>query len=283
MKIGYLTEYDENEVEFAVKNGFGSMELLVWPGMALDPAKTDEKTIMKAKESLEKNNIEVSAIGCYHNPLSPDPKERKAASEHLAGLMELCKKMGVNTLCTFAGQDPGKSISDNIPGFKEVFAPLAKRAEDMGLKIGFENCPMTDQLLRNYNIAYSPRAWDMMFDAVPSPALGLEYDPSHLICMFMDYVQIIRKYGSKIVHVHAKDAEIRHPEVDMYGIFDLSVSRHRIPGYGDVNWSKVVSAIIEAGYRGNLDIEGRHDAVFSGDLEHAGLILALKHLQQFVW
>ena len=284
MKIGYLAQYSEKEVKFAVKYGFKSIELLVPPGAPLDPVKTDEKTIMQAKENLAKNDIEVSAIGHYPNNLDPDLKKRKENSEYLLMLMDLCRKMDVKVLCTFAGREPDKDIPENIPAFKEFFTPLAKKAEDMGLKIGFENCPMFHWFpFRGVNIAYSPRAWDLMFDAVQSASLGLEYDPSHLVCMLIDYVEIIRRYGSKIVHVHAKDAELIHPAIDTYGILEPGTLRHRIPGYGEVNWAKVVSALVEAGYRGNLDIEGRHDPVFNADLEQAGLVLALKHLQQFVW
>lgn len=284
MKIGFLMDYSDKEVEFAHRYGFKSVELLVAPGQKLDPGLSgSQDTILRAKETLAKYDIEVSAIGYYVNHLSPDAKEREKSSRHLSRLMDLCQMLGVKTLATFAGRDPEKDLADNIPAFKKVFSPLAKEAEDKGLRIAFENCPMFHYFpFRGINIAYCPRAWDLMFEAIPSEALGLEYDPSHLICLLIDYVEIIYKYGSKIFHVHAKDAELVKRNIQINGILEPGAVRHRMPGYGDVNWSKVISVLVEIGYRGNLDIEGRHDPVFCGGREEEGLMLSLKHLSQFV-
>jgi len=279
MRIGLLVSYTEEEINFLTRVGFKSCELIVSPGSALDPAVAKKRDIARAKDTLAERGIEVSAIGHYQNNLAPNQKQRKDAVAHLERLLDLCTMMDVGVMCTFAGRVPDLSIEDNIPHFKEVFAPLAKKAEDKGLKIGFENCPMFHHHpFRGINIAYTPRAWDFMFDAVPSPALGLEYDPSHLICLLIDPVEIIRAYGSKIVHVHAKDAEVDYSFVRMHGILEPGAVRHRTPGMGDVNWAKVVSALVEFGYKGNLDIEGRHDPIFGGALEEAGLIIGYKHL-----
>lgn len=284
MKIGFLTAYSDKEIEFARKHGFKSVELLVDPGQELDPSLSgSQDTILRAKEKLAKYDIEVSAIGYYANHLSPCAKEREVSSQHLIRLMDLCQMLEVKTLGVFAGRDPEKDIADNIPAFKEVFIPIAKQAEDKGLRIAFENCPMFHYFpFRGINIAYCPRAWDLMFEAVPSPALGLEYDPSHLVCLSIDYLEIIYKYGAKIFHVHAKDAELLERNIRVNGILEPGAVRHRTPGYGDVDWSKVISALVEIGYRGNLDIEGQHDPVFCGDREGEGLILSQKHLNQFI-
>ena len=85
--------------------------------------------------------------------------------------------------------------------------------------------------------------------------------------MLVDYVEIIYKYRSKIFHVHAKDAELLKRNIRVNGILELGAVRHGTPEYGDVGWSKVISALVEVGYRGNLDIEGRYDPVFCGDRE----------------
>ena len=283
MKIGLLVRYCEEDLALLARHGFGSCELLVAPGDVLDPAKASSGTIDRARDDLAARGIEISAIGHYGNNLDPDVKKRQANSRHLQRLLKLCTRMDVDTLCTFAGRDPGKDIADNIPMFKRVFTPLAKRAEDAGLRIGFENCPMFHWFpFRGINIAYCPRAWDAMFDAVPSPALGLEYDPSHLICMLIDPLETIHRYGDRIVHVHAKDAELIDRELRVNGLLEPGSLRHRMPGMGDVDWPKVVSALRENGYHGNLDIEGRHDPVYQGEHEEEGLVIAMKTLGRLV-
>ena len=283
MKIGFLTRYTKQDIKLAKRVGFQSIQLLCWPGDPLNPAKTTKDKILRAKDDLAANDLEVSAIGSYGNCLDPKERVAKANQKHLVGLMDLCELMEVDTLCTFAGRDPEKDIPDNIPAFKKVFKPIAKKAEDRGIKIGFENCPMFHYFpFRGVNIAYCPRAWDLMFDAVPSPALGLEYDPSHLICMLMDYIEPIYQYGDKIFHVHAKDAEVIWRNVKVNGILEPESVRHRVPGLGQADWSQIISALREVGYQGNLDIEGRHDPVLHGEYEEEGLVIAFKHLSQFV-
>ncbi len=283
MRIGYLCQYSEDEIRFAQQAGFGSFELLVPPGGPLDPAVTAEGDILAARDKLAEADIEVSAIGHYGNALDPDPDVRRNHYDHMLRLMDLAEMMGVGCVCSFAGRNPELDIADNIPAFAEFWGPLAKIAEDKGLKIGFENCPMFHYFpFRGINIAFCPRAWDMMFDAVDSPAIGLEYDPSHLICLLIDYLWVIRRYGSRIVHVHAKDAEVQWHEVKINGIMEPPAVRHRTPGMGQANWAAIISHLVEAGYTGNLDIEGRHDPVYRGERENEGLVISLRHLQQFL-
>jgi sugar phosphate isomerase/epimerase len=284
VRIGVLSRWGKQHVDWLVGEGFGSCQLLIWPGDPLDPNVAGEDLeLEKARDYLAEKKVEVSAVGAYPNLLDPDLAKARRNQNHLKSLIGVCKKLGVKTLCTFAGRMPDKDILDNIPAFKRVFTPIVKRIEGAGMKLAFENCPMFHHFpFRGVNIAYTPIAWDAMFEAIPSDAVGLEYDPSHLIGLLIDPVQTIRDYGSRIFHVHAKDAEVLWHKVRRVGILERGVVRHRTPGLGQVNWKEVISALVEAGYRGNLDIEGRHDPVFGGELEEAGLRIAKKHLEQFI-
>jgi len=283
MRIGYLTQYSEEEIEFAKAAGFGSIQLLIWPGYPLDPTVTGDDEILRAKEQYAEAGIEVSALGYYPNHLDPDEATAKQNHDYFKMLFDVAEKMEVGIVCSFAGRNPELDIPDNIPLFKQVWADTAKEAEDRGLKIAFENCPMFHyHPFRGSNIAYCPRAWDLMFEAVPSPALGLEYDPSHMVCLLMDYLQPIYDYGDKIYHVHAKDAEVLWRNVKRNGILEPGAVRHRTPGMGVVKWNEVISALVEVGYSSNLDIEGRHDPVYKDERENEGLLISLQHLQQFV-
>ena len=44
----------------------------------------------------------------------------------------------------FAGRIVNRPVPESLPAFKQVFSPLAARAEDRGLRIAFENCDMQD-------------------------------------------------------------------------------------------------------------------------------------------
>ncbi len=299
MKIGMLTNNPINEMEIIKTVGFKSVEILVWPGDYCDPENGNdaEQRIKEMKENLDNEDIEISAIGYYPNYLDPQNEEYQFAPIHLKNLFRIAQDLGVKTVCTFAGRDPMKSIADNIPEFKKVFEPLAKDAEDKGLRIAFENCPMMyNALMHGGNIAMNPKAWEMMFDAVPFDNIGLEYDPSHLIRSQIDPVRVIYEFGDRIFHVHAKDAEWLPELLYWRGIYDCpfgggsakdrvggTVSRDRFPGMGQVPWKQVISALIDVGYKGNLDIEGRHDPLFTTpEREAIGLRLAKEFLEKLV-
>lgn len=296
MKIGMLTNNPIAELELIKAIGFKSIELLVWPNDYADPQSGNdaEARIKQMKAMLDECGVEISSIGYYPNYLDPEKEEYEIGPHHLRNLFNLAATLSVNTICTFAGRDPQKSISENIPGFKKVFEPLTKEAMDKGLRIAFENCPMMyNTLMFGGNIAISPRAWELIFDAVPYDNLGLEYDPSHLIRTQIDPVRVIYEFGPKIFHVHAKDAEWVPELLYWRGIYDCpfgggspkdrvggTVSRDRFPGMGDAPWKKIISALHDVGYEGNLDIEGRHDPLFATpEKEALGLRLAKEFLE----
>jgi len=279
VKIGFLVQYNDAELGILTKIGMKSCQLIVPTHSPLNPARASDDDIKSAVDWFAEHDIEVSSIGDYRNNLDPDPKRRAESIEYISSLLDLAAKMGVDNVCTFAGRDPAKSIADNIPMYKETWAPVAKKAEDLGLKIGFENCPnFQGWPFRGSNIAYLPEAWDLMFDAIPSKALGIEYDPSHLICLLIDPVLVIKRYGDRIVHVHAKDAEVDWDYVRLNGIMGRQSARHRSPGMGDANWAKIISALEECGYKGNIDIEGYHDPIYREEREVEGAIISFKHL-----
>lgn len=283
MRIGYLARYSEEEIQFAKHAGFGCVQLLIWPGDPLDPTVTSEGEILRAKQQYAEADIRVSAIGCYQNHLDPDEAAARRNHEYFKKLFDVAEMMDVSVLCTFAGRQPDLDIAENIPLFKRVWTDTAAEAENRGLKIGFENCPMFHyHPFHGVNIAFCPQAWDMMFEAVPSPALGLEYDPSHLVCLLIDYMQVIYDYGDRLVHVHAKDAEVIWRNVRRNGIMQPGAVRHRTPGMGVVKWNEVISALVEVGYTYDLNIEGRHDPVYRSERENEGLLISLQHLQQYV-
>lgn len=277
MKLGLLVRYKEEDLALLKALGCESCQLIVWPDDPLSPSNgSGPDEWKKARERLDAMDIEVSAIGSYDNNLCADPEIADRSLYHLELLFGLADTMGCKIIGTFAGRDPEKSIPDNIPAFKKAFTPLCKKAADRGKKIAIEGCPMfLGWPFRGTNFAYTPESWDLMFDAVPSDALGLEYDASHLICQMIDPVAVIDRYGSKIFHAHAKDAEIEPVALQKYGILDARTTRHRMPGLGHGDWVAIVSRLKHVGYKGNIDIEGRHDPEYYGDREEEGLRIAV--------
>jgi sugar phosphate isomerase/epimerase len=219
----------------------------------------------------------ISAIGVYGNPLTSP--ETVADWERLIDSAAL---FGCDIVSGFAGRIPGRPVPDSFGRFAEVFTPLARRAEDRGVRLAFENCEKRGTWESgDWNIAHAPRAWDAMFAAVESPAIGLEWEPCHQIVSFVDPLPQLKKYAARIWHIHGKDAQVDWNVVREHGIRGgVQYIHHRTPGFGVTNWTDLVSTLRMAGWRGSIDIEGFHDPVYRDALETTGQVAALDHLKR---
>ena len=82
--------------------------------------------------------------------------------------------LNVPVVNTFIGREHTKSIDDNFKTFLKRWPAVIKFAEDNGIKIGIENCPMyftKDEWPGGKNLAINPAIWSRIFDAVPSKTL----------------------------------------------------------------------------------------------------------------
>ena len=281
MKLGFLTPYSQERVEFARDNGFNCLELQANAGSNLDPRNLSDDDIKKMRDTLSQNNVSASALACYMNHLE-EGKEAENA-EYFARVLALAPKLGCNVVATVGGatqetRDSG-DITKSIPQFKEVFTKHAKTAEENGVKIAFENWPGGHPAPLLINVAVSPAAWDAMFDAVPSPALGLEYDPSHLARLMIDYIAPIRKYADRIHHVHAKDTTIKDEVLNSVGYIGQGWWTYSIPGRGAVDWSAFFRELKAIGYDGGVVIE-HEDMDYWNDKFDDGLKLGQQFLSQ---
>jgi sugar phosphate isomerase/epimerase len=264
-------------------HGFTSAEIEFREGDPIDPDRAVLDDVRRMADALAEHGVRISSFASYGNLLDPDPTEAEADVRRLRTVMGWANALGVGVVGIMAGRDPALPALANVPRFRDVFTPIVREAEGIGVKLAIENCPKFHaHPFRGTNIGFSVETLDAIFDAIPSSHLGLEYDPSHPVMMLMDYIDLIYRYRDKIFHVHAKDAEVVWREIKLNGIYADHAFRYRLPGLGDVDWGRFISALIEIGYRGDVDIEGRHDPVYAGDLESAGLLLARRHLEQFI-
>jgi sugar phosphate isomerase/epimerase len=163
-----------------------------------------------------------------------------------------------------------------------VWSDLAKRAAAKGVRIAFENCAMDGNWQTgDWNIAHNPDAWELMFNETPEAHFGLEWEPCHQLVYLIDPLPQIRKWADRIFHVHGKDATVRWQVIREHGIFGKEKFVFmRTPGFGDSNWTDIISELRLAGWSGSIDIEGWHDPVYRDALEMTGQIRALNYLKQ---
>jgi len=282
MRIGFLTEYSEERVKFAKKTGFECLEVPINPGSALDIRKLTKAKIERTREVFAKNKVKVSDLVCSLNHLDTDEDKRKENNEYFINVLKGCKEFGTDIVTTNIMGDRTRPPKENLSLYKEVFSEYAKIAEDKGVRIAMENCPhMSSYPFSIGNIGYSPAIWELLFEAVPSKAIGLQYDPSHLFWLGIDYLRGIYDFKERIYSVHAKDTEIIKDNLYKEGIIGTGWWRYRLPGLGEINWQKFIGALYDIGYKGDIIIE-HEDPMFSGNRTDEGLKLGLKHLKLFV-
>ena len=303
IKLGFLSAILEDltfeeVILFAADTGYSCVEIMCWPvGKAerryagvthIDVAKLSPQRIKDIRDLLDKKHVGISALGYYPNPLEADRKNAARYVAHIKKVIDGAKRLGLRNVNTFVGRDHLLSIEENFKRFKRVWPGIVKHAEKRGVKIGIENCPMfftADEWPGGKNLASSPVIWRRMFDEIPSENFGLNYDPSHLVWQFMDYIKPIYEFKDRIFHMHIKDAKILHDELNDVGILATPLSFHRpkLPGLGDVNWGRFFSALTDIGYKGAACVEVE-DRSYEGSLKtrKLSLIQSREYLRQFV-
>lgn len=303
MKIGFLTAclphvpLDEI-VPWAAAQGFEALELAAWPDdgrrtyMArhIRPEAFSRDDAARVNDLVGERGIEISALAYYDNNLHPDRRKRAHYHEHLRRVIDAAAMLGVGLVGTFVGGRPVLPEA-NMREIGEVFREMVAYAEDRGVRLMIENCPMDNWAKFGLpgNYAYSPELWDRLFDEVPSEHFGLNFDPSHLYWLGIDPHRAARDYAGRIFHAHAKDTEILEEGRYRYGVLGEQLGgdrwrsgwwRYRMPGKGGIDWRAFVDTLREVGYDGPLSIE-HEDPEYEGSEEAVkeGLRLGLQHLR----
>jgi len=275
MKLGFVSailhDLDLNGVlRVASTEGFDCVELMCWPvGKAerkyagvthVDVTRLGAGAARDIRKQCSDAGIAVSSLGYYPNALDPNPARARAAVAHLKRVIRAAALLEVGCVTSFIGRDWTRSIEDNWPRFLKTWRPLIRFAEEHDVRLGIENCPMLftrDEWPGGKNLAISPAVWRRMFADIPSRHFGLNYDPSHLVWMRMDWLKPLREFRSRLHHVHAKDVSMSQRQLDDVGILATPLEYHepRIPGFGDIDWGRFLGALQGVGYNGPVCIE----------------------------
>jgi sugar phosphate isomerase/epimerase len=279
VKLGFvsaiLPDLDLDAVlAFAAAEGFATVEIMSWPSgkaerrfAGVTHVNAVNFTKAQAEDVLaltQKHGVNISALGYYPNILDPDEAVAGRCAAHLKDVITAAASLGLQNVNTFIGRDWTKSVDDNWPRLLKTWRPLVQFAEDHGVRIGIENCPMffnQNEWPGGKNIAVSPVIWRRLFNDIPSANLGLNYDPSHFALQFMDPVSPLREFREKLFHLHAKDVEIHLDRLNDHGIFAYPSLWHepRIPGFGKIDWAHFMAELVAAGYNGPVCIEVEDD------------------------
>ncbi|MCQ2754862.1 MAG: sugar phosphate isomerase/epimerase [bacterium] len=303
MKLGIVSAiYDgftfEEMIDDASNKGLKCVEVACWPqGKAerryagvshIDVDNTSMDYIDYVLDYCKKKNVEISSLAFYPNTMDGNLEKRSANIEHLKKVINMSALLGVNMVTTFIGRDQTKTVEENIEIFKEVWPPIIKFAEEKGVKVAIENCPMLfgpDQWPGGQNLFTTPKLWRQMFEIIPSNNFGINYDPSHFIWQQIDYIKPLYEFKDKIFHVHCKDIKLYTDKLNDVGVmaYPLEYMSPKLPGFGDVNWGKYISALTDIGYDSFVCIEVE-DKAFENSKEKVlnSIELSTRYLRNFV-
>jgi sugar phosphate isomerase/epimerase len=275
MKLGLVTSIlDQSDfkemIDIVAENGLDCVEVACWPAgkaerryAGVSHIDTESLTQEKADELnayASSKGVEISALAYYPNPLDEDPEKRRLAIDHLYSVIDAAALMDVNLVTTFIGRMPSKTVSENLAEVAKVWTPIVKHAEEKNVKIAIENCPMLfteDEWPGGQNLMTTPALFRKVFELLDSDHIGLNFDPSHFVWQQMDYIKPLYEFKDKLFHVHYKDIKVYPEKLADVGIMatPLQYMSPKLPGLGDVDWGKYVSALTDIGYAGYTCIE----------------------------
>ena len=305
MKLGFVTAILENYtfeqmMDFAAEEGFECVEVACWPAGKGERryAGTSHIDVVRVTEDdayakyitdyAAEKGVEISSLAFYPNTMDPDTEKREANIAHLGYLIEASAKLGVGMVTTFIGRNQFKTVEENFRLVEEIWPPILEKTKALGVKVAIENCPMLfgpDQWPGGQNLMTTPANWRKIFEILPYENLGINYDPSHFVWQMIDYIKPIYEFKDKIFHVHYKDIKLYPDRLQEVGImgYPLDFMSPKLPGLGDVDWGKYVSALTDIGYKGCSCIEVEDKAFEDSDENvRKSLKLSKKYLRNFV-
>jgi sugar phosphate isomerase/epimerase len=265
--------------------GYQGLEIACW-GDHLDVRKaaSDPAYVADKRKTLDKYNLGCWALGAhlagqcvgdrYDERLlafagarfTDKPGELRAwAADEMRATARTAKAMGCGVVTGFMGSPiwhawysfPPTTEEMVEAGFDEIlrlWTPIFDEFDRAGVRFALEVHPTeiafdlytAERLLRKFG---------------NRPALGLNFDPSHLVWQGIEPHVFVRELAAKIYHVHMKDAGVTLD--GKAGIFGSHLPfgdlrrgwNFRSLGHGDVNFEEIIRELNAAGYSGPLSVE----------------------------
>lgn len=268
-------------IDIVAENGLECVEVACWPaGKAerryagvshIDTENLTKDQAEKYNAYAKEKKVAISALAYYPNPLDEDLAKRQQVIDHLYSVIDAAKMMDIHLVTTFIGRMPTRTISENLKEMEKVWKPIIAYAEQQQVKIAIENCPMLfteDEWPGGQNLMTTPDLFRKIFAILDSEYIGLNFDPSHFVWQQMDYLAPLYEFKDKLFHIHYKDIKLYWNKLQEVGVMatPLEYMSPKLPGLGDVDWGKYVSALTDIGYNGYTCIEVE-DRAYEADYE----------------
>jgi len=259
MKLAFIGDLGESDVRFATDNGLDGIEVL-YNGMT----EADRELAAKEQQILKDSGLEVCALGLWRiNFCDPDPATREANLQQLRLCIDHAADLGSSIVYTGTGVVEENDDEANVTEYLKVFPAMVEYAASKGIRLGHYTGHAASMIR-------SMAVWDRIKDEVPQ--VGLKLDPMGLIRNLQeDPVEVLYKYGDRLLHFHIKD---RMDVADTW--IQPAV------GQGDIPWGRVMAMLYHHGYDGWISVEPHGPLWGKGGSRYTGILLAKKHIEQFM-
>ena len=272
-------------IRFAVEHGFEALDVEALPVEELHQITAAGLRI----GSVDLPNDRSGGLQ-WTDLVSPDAAKRSGSAQAHAQYVRSAAAAGArNFLAVVIPKEHGRAREENFAFAVDGYSQLARAIEGSGARLVIEGWPGAWPYFSS--LACTPAEYRAFLAAVGSPALGINFDPSHLLRMRIDPARFAREFGSRIHHVHAKDTLFLEEGMYEHGNLQRSAVgkphafgglswRYAIPGGGAVPWATVLAALKEAKYDGVVSVE-MEDEDFAGteEAEKRGLCEAIRFLR----
>jgi sugar phosphate isomerase/epimerase len=260
MKIGFRIPGKAGELPFAdlcawaTGVGFGSVDL-----PAPDPALVEAARAA----GLEIGTVDLP-VPAMKKLLSPEPTVRAAGVRDACAVIDAAVALDCRRLFfILLPEDPTQNRADSFAHWADSFPIVAGHAEARGARLALEGWP--GPAPHYPALGCTPETWRAMFAACPSPAFGLNFDPSHLVRIGVDWRRALDEFGDRVVHAHGKDTDFDSERAYEHGhlgptfrkpvAFSEGWWRYTIPGEGLVDWSRLLARLGDLGFDGVVSVE----------------------------
>lgn len=256
-----------------------------YDGSRLVPAKIDDSAAAEIEQLLSSTGLRLSCLSFHDNMLDRDDAARTAKWRLLDATIRAAARLKVPVVSCLVGRDPTQRLGECIATWARLAADAISVAEESGIRLAVENSPRPGWQTEDLpgNAAFAPELWEKIFTHARGDNLGLNFDPAPLHWLGIDPIEAATAYAERIFHVRARDAEIFPDRRN-----DCSVLRpqggwwrYRLPGLGQIPWTRLLALLQENGYDGPLSLV-HDDPVWAGSQEKIkrGLDFSRRYLEQ---
>ncbi|NRF95021.1 sugar phosphate isomerase/epimerase [Paenibacillus frigoriresistens] len=170
-------------------------------------------------EQFHRAGIRIGVLGCYINPIHPDPQKRRHEINRFKEHLRFARDFGTSIvatetadLTTYLAQDSERYEAIGWETLKQTVEELAEEAERWGVFIGLE--PVFTHTLSSCDKMVR------LLGEIPSSNLGVVFDPVNLLPptsvesqeVFLS--QAFEAFGDRILLAHLKDIVVQNGKLE---------------------------------------------------------------------